>query len=219
MRFTEAVLASLLTIGVGALACVVWDRFAVRAAQRRHGRLDEASIEELMHPGDDCAMGGGLEAAPAEKTSPPAWLERCACGHIWLRHDVAEFSGDGTAELCCVEGCDQNGCPGRARMAVVLDPAPGWRQARPGETPGQLGPQLVDPGPTLREETIDVPTGVPLIPLERLYDAGGMVKLGRNILHDHCLFLRREGRYREICAECRPSLVGYAADLPHRTEP
>ena len=36
----------------------------------------------------------------------------CACGHLWLRHDVEEYGGDGS-ETCCVEGCSQEGCPGR----------------------------------------------------------------------------------------------------------
>ena len=36
----------------------------------------------------------------------------CACGHPWLRHDVTEYRGDGS-EMCCVEGCAQNGCPGK----------------------------------------------------------------------------------------------------------
>lgn len=37
---------------------------------------------------------------------------RCACGHLWLLHDVEEYRGDGS-ETCCVEGCPQTGCPGR----------------------------------------------------------------------------------------------------------
>jgi hypothetical protein len=37
----------------------------------------------------------------------------CPCGHPWLLHDIEEYSGDGT-ETCCVEGCSQAGCPGRA---------------------------------------------------------------------------------------------------------
>lgn len=36
----------------------------------------------------------------------------CPCGHSWMAHDVDEFPGDGS-ETCCVEGCDQTGCPGR----------------------------------------------------------------------------------------------------------
>ena len=36
----------------------------------------------------------------------------CACGHFWLQHDIEEYRGDGS-ETCCVEGCDQVGCPGR----------------------------------------------------------------------------------------------------------
>lgn len=38
------------------------------------------------------------------------WLERCACGHLMIHHDIDEHPG---TELCCVEGCDQKGCPGR----------------------------------------------------------------------------------------------------------
>lgn len=41
-------------------------------------------------------------------------LLACDCGHLWDRHDVEEYRGDGT-EACCVEGCDQIGCPGRKR--------------------------------------------------------------------------------------------------------
>lgn len=36
----------------------------------------------------------------------------CACGHFWLQHDIEEYRGDGS-ETCCVEGCNQVGCPGR----------------------------------------------------------------------------------------------------------
>jgi hypothetical protein len=32
--------------------------------------------------------------------------------HVWMRHDIEEYSGDGS-EMCCVEGCDQAKCPGR----------------------------------------------------------------------------------------------------------
>lgn len=38
---------------------------------------------------------------------------RCDCGHIYMHHDFKERSDDGTL-LCCVEGCEQVGCPGRA---------------------------------------------------------------------------------------------------------
>jgi hypothetical protein len=37
----------------------------------------------------------------------------CPCGHFWLMHDVEEYTGDGT-EICCADGCDQVGCPGRS---------------------------------------------------------------------------------------------------------
>jgi len=40
----------------------------------------------------------------------------CPCGHFWLQHDVDEYSGDGS-ETCCVDGCAQTGCPGRAAAA------------------------------------------------------------------------------------------------------
>lgn len=40
------------------------------------------------------------------------WFSYCPCGHLWLHHDVNEYSGDGT-EMCCVDGCTQTGCPGR----------------------------------------------------------------------------------------------------------
>jgi hypothetical protein len=36
----------------------------------------------------------------------------CACGHVWMRHDIEEYTGDGS-ETCCVDGCPQVGCPGR----------------------------------------------------------------------------------------------------------
>ena len=51
--------------------------------------------------------------------NPWVW---CSCGHMWMRHDVNEYSGDGT-ETCCVEGCDQRGCPGRAAPREATDAA------------------------------------------------------------------------------------------------
>jgi hypothetical protein len=42
---------------------------------------------------------------------------RCACGHVWLIHDFDEYVGDDT-DLCCADGCDQNGCPGNTNLAV-----------------------------------------------------------------------------------------------------
>lgn len=55
------------------------------------------------------------------------WLP-CPCGHPWLRHDVNEYSGDGT-ETCCVEGCSQAGCPGRAApLTDATEPAVGTAQ-------------------------------------------------------------------------------------------
>lgn len=38
---------------------------------------------------------------------------RCPCGHMLWHHDFQERPDDGTL-LCCVDGCDQVGCPGRA---------------------------------------------------------------------------------------------------------
>jgi hypothetical protein len=38
--------------------------------------------------------------------------QRCACGDLWLSHDVEEYRGDGS-EMCCIPGCSQKGCPGR----------------------------------------------------------------------------------------------------------
>ena len=49
----------------------------------------------------------GSEARP--------WYARCDCGHLWLHHDIDEYRGDGT-ETCCVEGCDQVGCPGKRQQ-------------------------------------------------------------------------------------------------------
>jgi len=49
-----------------------------------------------------------------------SWFKICPCGHPWATHDVEEYTGDGT-ETCCVAGCDQQGCPGRAQAV----PAPG----------------------------------------------------------------------------------------------
>lgn len=52
--------------------------------------------------------------APVGEAVPhPPWA-CCGCGHIWLRHDVEEYPGDGS-EMCCVEGCRQRDCPGRDR--------------------------------------------------------------------------------------------------------
>ena len=39
-------------------------------------------------------------------------LTPCACGHSMLLHDIEEYAGDGS-DLCCVESCDQVGCPGK----------------------------------------------------------------------------------------------------------
>lgn len=36
---------------------------------------------------------------------------RYDCGHLWPFHDIEEYDGDGS-DTCCVEGCDQSGCPG-----------------------------------------------------------------------------------------------------------
>lgn len=47
----------------------------------------------------------------------------CPCGHPWIRHDVDERAGDGT-DRCCVEGCDQVGCPGIDRIAPEATPVP-----------------------------------------------------------------------------------------------
>ncbi len=44
----------------------------------------------------------------------------CPCGHLWMRHDVNEYSGDGS-ETCCVEGCSQHGCPGHKEKSLRLD--------------------------------------------------------------------------------------------------
>lgn len=40
----------------------------------------------------------------------PPWF--CPCGHPWAAHDI--HTPDDPRELCCVDGCDQNGCPGKA---------------------------------------------------------------------------------------------------------
>lgn len=64
----------------------------------------------------------------------------------------------------------------------------------------------VIPQPEPEELQIDPPTG-------RLY-ADGRVTLGRHVLHRECLDARKNGQYGDICAECRPSLVGSASELP-----
>jgi hypothetical protein len=55
-------------------------------------------------------FGNGLYLADTAPTKP----EICLCGHVWDAHDVYEYRGDGS-EMCCVHGCEQNGCPGRQR--------------------------------------------------------------------------------------------------------
>lgn len=79
-----------------------------------------------------------------------------------------------------------------------------WQPAQPGDTPGALVPGEGDtePQPTLREET------VPATAAEVIAD--GTVKLGRNVLCRACIDHRSNGSYDEICASCRPSLVGRA---------
>ncbi len=52
-------------------------------------------------------------------TDPLNPWQRCACGHLWLSHDIEEYSGDGS-EMCCVVGCDQDGCPGRQQPAIEV---------------------------------------------------------------------------------------------------
>lgn len=52
------------------------------------------------------------------------WWTGCPCGHLWLFHDVAEYHGDGS-DLCCVEGCGQDDCPGGAQSATTDDDAGG----------------------------------------------------------------------------------------------
>jgi len=46
---------------------------------------------------------------------------RCACGHLWMSHDIEEYTGDGS-ETCCVVGCDQVGCPGRSAPSAGDEP-------------------------------------------------------------------------------------------------
>ncbi len=53
---------------------------------------------------------------------------------------------------------------------------------------------------------LDPPTSRPYI--------DGPVLLGRKTLHPRCLGARRDGTYGEICASCRPSLVGVARETP-----
>jgi hypothetical protein len=43
---------------------------------------------------------------------------RCDCGHLYLFHDIQAFPGDGS-DMCCVDGCDQQTCPGN-------QPWPDW---------------------------------------------------------------------------------------------
>jgi hypothetical protein len=45
-------------------------------------------------------------------------FSQCDCGHLYLFHDIEEYAGDGS-DICCVEGCNQVGCPGR-------QPRPDW---------------------------------------------------------------------------------------------
>jgi hypothetical protein len=47
----------------------------------------------------------------AEPDPAPGTLFLCRCGHAMALHDIYEPSDP--RELCCVQGCDQNGCPGR----------------------------------------------------------------------------------------------------------
>lgn len=45
------------------------------------------------------------------------WWDRCRCGHEWLTHDIERYPGDDT-DMCCVEGCEQLGCPGTTRDEI-----------------------------------------------------------------------------------------------------
>lgn len=58
---------------------------------------------------------GAPYAGPAYNSTP---FGLCPCGHLWLNHDVDEYSGDGS-ETCCVWGCTQAGCPGRTPSMEV----------------------------------------------------------------------------------------------------
>lgn len=50
------------------------------------------------------------------------WFDLCPCGHTWLFHDAGEADANGTDDLCCVEGCDQKACPGRANQPAPSTP-------------------------------------------------------------------------------------------------
>lgn len=46
---------------------------------------------------------------------------RCECGHLWVSHDIEEYTGDGS-EMCCVVGCNQAGCPGKVSRVAAGEP-------------------------------------------------------------------------------------------------
>lgn len=67
-------------------------------------------------------------------SDPTNAFGRCPCGHLWLSHDVEEYTGDGS-ETCCVHSCRQEGCPGRRDRTVdelLEDMAPDLLRINPG---------------------------------------------------------------------------------------
>jgi len=56
MSWLQILSATLLVVVVATVLIVGLDRWSRRAARRFNDRLEEASLEELMHAGDDCGM-------------------------------------------------------------------------------------------------------------------------------------------------------------------
>jgi hypothetical protein len=86
----------------------------------RPGEFNLGDVPPTLNPDAvrDAYGLGPHPTTPRRGNNPWAF---CACGHAWINHDVDEYVGD-DSDTCCVEGCDQAGCPGKA-VARTLDVA------------------------------------------------------------------------------------------------
>lgn len=135
---------------------------------------------------------------PTEIDGPANPWAVCGCGHLWLRHDVDEYPGDGS-ETCCVEGCDQNGCPGRSDGEVLQvdgPPAPAWVPLHPAAL-------LL---PALDEDPVAQRLGLDYTRPDRYADMG-LVPYGLAEVHSGCLAARRDAAADWICGRCAESFV------------
>lgn len=133
---------------------------------------------------------------------------RCVCGALLITPQV------GCPECGTILNAAAAHCPGSWHFANRDQLAPTFDRddvyGLPEDRPWQAGGVVSSGQPIVREpgETFDRP------PTGRPYTTDGMVTLGRNRLCRACIDHRTNGRYDQICASCRPSLVGSTEGLP-----